>query len=358
VCFALSEALALQGVPPPWAGEPGRQYLRARESPCLYLQDEAAVITLANGEEVIIYGTPWHPLCGGLFEYDTSAFGDATPTAANPSPYRQLIQPAPNVVGDKLQGSWGELGNRAHIVLCHGPPKGILDSVACKQPKVADMKKLTQAQVEMEMRKFWAGDPVGCSLMRERLRDVQPSVMAFGHVHANQGLRGKQWNTSKEGKAFNKQVKDALEGKGKAPEPNEAPARWRRIAWGHDLSDVAAAVLLPTPRLRALQDDLQNTLFVNAASLNAITSGVQHGVRPTAQGDAEMADKANGAKKPGKKASPPPDQGDEAARAEAAKPRVHDLRPPIVVRVFPGARGERRKPELLKLNGIPRFPEE
>ena len=354
VCFALSEALALKGVPPPWAGEPGRQYLRGREAPCLYLQDEAAVITLANGEEVIIYGTPWHPLCGGLFEYDTSTsplLGHATPAAANPSPYRQLIQPAPGVVGRRLEGSWGELGNRAHIVLCHGPPEGILDSVACKQPKVTDMKKLTQAQAEMEMRKFWAGEPVGCSLMRARLREVKPAVMAFGHVHANQGMRGKQWNTSKEGKAWNRQVKEALEGKGAAPEPKEATAHWRRIAWGHDLSDVAAAVLLPTPQLQQLQADWQGTLFVNAASLNAITSGIQHGVRPSAHGEAEMVDK-----KPGKKANPP--EGDEAARAEAARPHVHDLRPPIVVRVFPGARGERRKPELLKLNGNPRFPEE
>ena len=348
VCFALSEALALQGVPPPFAGEPGRQYLRGRESPCIYLQDEAAVITLANGEEVIIYGTPWHPLCGGLFEYDTATYGDATPKAANPSPYWQLIEPAPGIVGSKLQGSWGAVGDRAHIVLCHGPPEGILDSVACDKPKVRDLKKLTAAEAEMEMRKFLAGESVGCGMMRERLRKVQPAVMAFGHVHANQGLRGKQWSTSKEGKAWNKAVKDARDGKGKGPEQKEPAARWRRIAWGHDLSDVAAAVVLPTPELRKLHADLQGTLFVNAANLNAIISGVQHGVRPE-KGEAVLDSKAKG---PGKTAAAT-DEGEEPDR-----PRVHDLRPPIVVRVFPGARGERRKPELLKLNGNPRFPEE
>ena len=347
VCFALSEALALQGVPPPFAGEAGRQYLRGRESPCLYLQDEAAVITLGNGEEVIIYGTPWHPLCGGLFEYDTSTLGDATPKLANPSPYRQLIEPAPGIVGSKLRNSWGAVGDRAHIVLCHGPPEGILDSVACDKPKVRELKALTAAEAEMKMRQFLAGESVGCSIMRERLREVQPAVMAFGHVHANQGLRGKQWSTSKEGKAWNKAVKDAWDGKGSGPEQKEPGARWRRIAWGHDLSDVAAAVLLPTPELQKLQADLQGTLFVNAANLNAITSGVQHGVRPV-HGEAVLDKKA------GKMAgAAPPEEGEESER-----PRVHDLRPPIVVRIFPGARGERRKPELLKLNGIPRFPEE
>ena len=338
-CFAPSEALALRDVPPPYAGEPGRQYLRGRQAPCLYLQDEAAVITLASGEEVIFYGTPWHPLCGGLFEYDTATLGDATGAKANPSPYRQLAQPRPGIVGSKLRGSWGSLGDRAHVVLCHGPPKGILDSVACAKPKVKELKQRTKAEAEQQLRQFWGGEAVGCEIMRDRLREVQPSVMAFGHVHANQGMRGKQWVTSKEGKAWNKALKASYKAEKAedAPEPKEPPAHWRRIAWGRDLSDVAAAVLLPTPKLQQLQADLKDTLFVNAASLNATTSCNQHGLGIDQQGHAVLK---------------------ETNREKEGGPTyAKELRPPIVVRVYPGARGERRTPELLNLN-ISRFPEE
>lgn len=345
-CFAPCEALALQGVPPPYAGEPGRAFLRRRGAPCLYLQDEAAVITLANGEEVSIYGTPWHPQIGGIFEYDPDITkqGDATGLDSNPSPYRAELAPHPprGVVGDKLKGSWGAVGDGAHVVLCHGPPQYILDSIARKMPKQKDMKAMSEAQQEAEKLKCFAGKPVGCRFMLQRLREVQPCVMAFGHVHANQGIRGKEWAASEDGKEWRKALRE-----GWAARPADQPADekaaaipvpYRRIAWGRDLSDVAAAAVLPPHQVAALQADLQGMLLVNAASLNATTAGNQHGLRADARGEAKLVVTKK--------------------ERDGGLTYIRDLRPPIVVRVYPGERGKRNPPELLKLPRNYRFPEE
>jgi len=58
-CFMESEAAALRGVLQPHAGAAARAYLTGRGGPCLLLQDEAAVIRLAGGGELKLYGTPW-----------------------------------------------------------------------------------------------------------------------------------------------------------------------------------------------------------------------------------------------------------------------------------------------------------
>ncbi len=58
------EDAALHGSRAPAAGAAPRAHLEARGGPCMYLQDEAAVITLANGERITFYGTPW---CAAAF---------------------------------------------------------------------------------------------------------------------------------------------------------------------------------------------------------------------------------------------------------------------------------------------------
>ena len=118
------------------------------------------------------------------------------------------------------------------------------------------------------------------------------------------------------------------------------PVPYRRIAWGRDLSDVAAAAFLPPGELAALQADLSGTLLVNAATLNATTAGNQHGLRADARGEAELVVTKK--------------------ERDGGPTYIRDLRPPIVVRVYPGERGRRNPPELLKLPREKnyRFPEE
>ena len=100
---------------------------------------------------------------------------------------------------------------------------------------------------------------------------------------------------------------------------------------------MATAVWMPREQA-ALEADLRGSLFVNAACLNATTAGNQHGVRANAEGHAELV---------------------VTKKEQDGGPTfIRDLRPPIVVRVYPGAPGARRAPELLKLQQNPRFPEE
>jgi hypothetical protein len=63
--FALSETAALRGLKAPAAGAAGRDYLAGRGCPCLYVQDEAAVIPMGDGRSLILHGTPWQ-VCGWL----------------------------------------------------------------------------------------------------------------------------------------------------------------------------------------------------------------------------------------------------------------------------------------------------
>jgi hypothetical protein len=193
-----------------------------------------------------------------------------------------------------------------------------------------EARALSAAEIDAEWRKFAAGEPTGCPRMLAKLRTVQPSVMAFGHVHAHQGISGKLWLTSAAGKKWEKQCRE-----GNHSEPE---ARYRRIAWGRDLSDVAAGVFMPTHQLTAHQADLKQTLFVNAANLNATIPRAQHGLKPGAGGGVQVVQTKR------------EQQGGET--------RVKHLRPPIIVRVYPGKRGNRRPPEIVQLSENRRFPEE
>jgi hypothetical protein len=273
-------------------------FFDGRGAPCLYLQDEAAIITLANGEPITFYGTPWHPLIGGIFQYNQEDSGTGAGTPPGPS-------------------HWGAAGEAAHVVLCHGPPRYILDSV--------DSKK--GAPIKL------AGRAVGGAHLLAKLRSVQPAVMAFGHVHAEQGLQHLRWTKDAEARQYRKDIKAAFANDTPLPDPPPGMPRKRRVVRGDDLSDVGAGVLLDPAPLAALEADLRNTLFVNAANLNATTPLVQHGVRYDADSQRLLL------LRPG------------VSRAER-KP-LRQLRPPIVVRVFPG----RGTPAVLLPLGIERFPE-
>jgi hypothetical protein len=100
---ARGEAAALQGKRAPAAGAEPRLYLMGRQGAIMYLQDEAAVITLPNGKDVIFYGTPWHPKIGGLFQYDPDTGLNERHELSDRLWPTRIQQSAL----DLLRGSWG-----------------------------------------------------------------------------------------------------------------------------------------------------------------------------------------------------------------------------------------------------------
>jgi Icc-related predicted phosphoesterase len=98
-----------------------------------YLQDSSVTI-----EGIKIYGSPWQP-----WFYDW-AFN--------------LPRSGPG-----LASKWESIPVDTDILVVHGPPKGILDRV------------------------YRGGENVGCELLRDRILEVKPRIVSFGHIHEAYG---------------------------------------------------------------------------------------------------------------------------------------------------------------------------
>jgi Icc-related predicted phosphoesterase len=342
--FLHAETAALKGTPAPGAGDPGREYMESRSCPCLYIQDEAAVIPMGKGRRLIIYGTPWQTDIGGLFQYSQDeleehgvATGISNADMLATEFTRKTGRPTAKTeikrgtVSELVRGPWG-VGEQAHIVLSHSPPSHILDTV--NGGVLTGRKKPPPKGL----------NPCGCPMLLESERRVQPLLAVHGHVHAEQGLSWLEWKTKKPAIEWRQKGTVARQERSPYPPvPDCAPRKGSlRAVHGRDLSDVHAAKLPadgsgPGGLTRAaLERDFKNTLFVNAANLNATISSHQHGQDP----------------KTGKVTAP--NRG-----AEGEGSRMRALRPPIVVDVYPQLPGEPRskgRAELIPL-GIPRFPE-
>lgn len=96
-----------------------------------YLQDMATTIC-----GIKFYGSPWQP------EFHNWAFN------------------LPR--GDRLKRKWQLIPQDVDVLITHGPPFGILDILP-------------------------NGESVGCSDLLERVRELQPMVHAFGHIHGSYG---------------------------------------------------------------------------------------------------------------------------------------------------------------------------
>lgn len=108
------------------------------------------------------------------------------------------------------------------------------------------------------------------------------------------------------------------------------------------LLEAALAAELSAGELAALQADLGDALFVNAPSLHGIQGGDDHGRRFNQE--AANAQERGAYKPPG-------------ATAAERHSWLQQLRPPIVVRVWPrNGRGGRRPAQIVPL-GVARFPE-
>ena len=266
--------------------------MESRDNLCLYIQDEAAVIPMGKGRRLIIYGTHWQTDIGGLFQYSleelktqgvATGISNAEMIAAESA--RRAGEPASakmairrGTVSDLVRGPWG-VGEHAHIVLSHGPPKYILDTVNGGFPTGASAQNPLGRPPKKGL------NPVGCSMLLGSECRVQPQLAVHGHVHVEQGSGWLKWKLSEAARQWRAQGRQALaERTPYPPVPDCAPRKGSlRAVHGRDLSDVHAAKLpadgsAPGGHTQAsLERDFNNTLFVNAANLNATISASQHG---------------------------------------------------------------------------------
>jgi Icc-related predicted phosphoesterase len=98
----------------------------------IYLEHESIEI-----EGIKIFGSPYTP------EYHNWAFNRAR---------------------NKLGKIWDVIPDDIHVLITHGPPKGILDSAS---------------------RDKHVSEHVGCSALLKRVLKIQPKYMIFGHIHDN-----------------------------------------------------------------------------------------------------------------------------------------------------------------------------
>ena len=337
-----AETAALQGVKAPMAGAPARDYFAGRGLPSLPLLDETAVIPMGDGRSLIIHATPWQSDIGGLFQYGLGALNRTGVATGLPTDrdFGELTTSMEGNISEKITGDWG-VGERSHIVASHSPPFTILDTVTggfatSDDPSPKGLK------------------PVGCKLLLSKLRQVKPLVSAFGHVHAEQGMDWLKFRSSKAATEWRKAGRAALASGAPYPHPPHPRRGCLRVVQGRDLSQVHASKLPyeetldeseaggePQLTRRALEADFENTLFLNAANLNATTSGNQHGVRYD-----QRLDKLVRCEKAGR--------GFDKMTADS---RMRVLRPPIVVDVYPEREGEPRGRAVLVPLNIERFPE-
>ncbi len=100
---------------------------------CTYLEDESVVV-----EGFKVYGTPYQP----IFHHWGFNRSDG-----------------------ERKALFAKIPNDADVVLCHGPPYGILDRLQDRSS-------------------------VGCPILRDEvLNRVRPRICAFGHVHEDHGVK-------------------------------------------------------------------------------------------------------------------------------------------------------------------------
>ena len=68
----------------------------------------------------------------------------------------------------KINRKWDGIPDDTDVLICHGPPYGVLDATYAQNNKV---------------------ELVGCSALAKRVTKVEPQLMLFGHVHSTKDIR-------------------------------------------------------------------------------------------------------------------------------------------------------------------------
>ncbi|MEM7384020.1 MAG: metallophosphatase domain-containing protein [Verrucomicrobiota bacterium] len=111
-----------------------------REYPGIhYLQDQFLELPDSG---LSIYGTPWQPA------FHNWAFN--LPRS-----------------GEALKNVWSAIPDGVDILLTHGPPQGILDTSGPP----------------------WHQPLLGCELLEAKVKEIQPRLHVFGHIHGGYGMK-------------------------------------------------------------------------------------------------------------------------------------------------------------------------
>lgn len=106
---------------------------------CVYLEDEEYILNIPSiSKPIKIYGSPWQPL------FHNWAFN----LPRN---------------GKEIQSKWNNIPNDTDILITHGPPFGILDTTNNHFP-------------------------LGCEPLLDRVRQINPLIHCFGHIHYSNGV--------------------------------------------------------------------------------------------------------------------------------------------------------------------------
>lgn len=85
----------------------------------------------------------------------------------------------------RLYDIWQQVPDDVDIMITHGPPYGILDSVVTTKKKPYKGAANTNSTA---MKAFQIHERAGCLHLRERMDEVEPLVHIFGHIHSAYGI--------------------------------------------------------------------------------------------------------------------------------------------------------------------------
>lgn len=171
----------------------------AKAAGITYLTEGLNTITLQNGTSFKIYTSPYQPeFCGWAFPYERhedrfNASNDIDGTASCIAK-----SPIPDFLG-------------AHIVMTHGPPKGILDQVQ--------------------------RGPVGCRNLLRAVSRARPLLHCFGHIHEGYGAEIVDWKAD-----LRTRGAEAVQAKNVLDNPYPHPLR-ESLSFGKQTLMVNAAIM-------------------------------------------------------------------------------------------------------------------
>jgi len=138
---------------------------RSKELPCIYLQDASIEI-----EGFKIYGSPWVPHLNGIGSFGINR-------------------------GDDMAEKWSLIPNDLDILITHSAPFELGDTIYRKKGVVRRSDGSGSAH------------HVGCKDLINRVKEVEPRLHIFGHIHAASGFDKKVGNTIFKNVAFNRHDK-------------------------------------------------------------------------------------------------------------------------------------------------------